>query len=446
MRFAPLLLASTLGAQPVLTLPAALREAEQTSFQAEKARLDAAMAGEGTALARSRYLPELTARGGHLSLDHTRELVSPAMTLGPFPVLGTLHVPSSGIGVASDSSWRYQLGLQYVLYDFGRRSGALSAALSREAATAAAGKAEVQRGQVAVAERYMTLLDAKARRRVLALRRTALQDHLKTVQDMLQQGMVARNDSLRTEVALRGVEDAQGAVDTAYGNALEALNVALGREPHAPAALPEDLERPPALPWDEAAIRRLAAENNAQVQALRAKVKALDEQTAVRRRDNYPVVVAEAAHSYEQNPYLVHPHENSLFLGLSWKILDGGARNAQTQESAAQAALARRELLEAQRSAEAGAVGALRDFQQSLREMQTARANVAASEENLRIVEDQYREGLVRSSEALDAEAVLAESRSALDARNYRAYVQQAGLLALLGEDLAQFYETHAEK
>ena len=45
-----------------------------------------------------------------------------------------------------------------------------------------------------------------------------------------------------------------------------------------------------------------------------------------------------------------------------------------------------------------------------------------------------------------EAEAVLAESRSALAGRHYKAYAEQAALLAILGEDLAEFYETHLEK
>ena len=438
--------AFALHSQSVLTLPAALREAERASFQAEDAALSLAAARDETAQVRSLYLPELNAAGGHQSLDHTRELRSPAMTLGPFPVLGTVMVPSSATGVAEASSWRYKIGLQYLVYDFGRRGKLLEAAQAREVATSAAGQAGVQRLQAEVTGRYMALLDAKARRQVLAQRRTALQDHLKTVQDLLKQGIVARNDLLRTEVALRGVEDADQAVDTAYANAMEALNTALGRDPRQTVELPTALGAPPAVPWDEAAIRSRALEHNASVRALQAKVKALDDQTEARRKDFLPAVVAEASHTYEENQFLVHPHENSLSVGVTWKVLDGGARAAKVRESATEAARARRELLEAQRVAEAAAVSALRNFRQALREVETARANVVAAEENLRIVEDQYKEGMVRSTDALDAEAVLAESRSAMASKHYQAYTQQAALLALLGEDLAQFYESNPEK
>ena len=44
------------------------------------------------------------------------------------------------------------------------------------------------------------------------------------------------------------------------------------------------------------------------------------------------------------------------------------------------------------------------------------------------------------------SETVLAESRFALVDRHCNAYTQQAALLALLGEDLAAFYDAHREQ
>ena len=47
--------------------------------------------------------------------------------------------------------------------------------------------------------------------------------------------------------------------------------------------------------------------------------------------------------------------------------------------------------------------------------VRTARANVAASLENLRIVSDQYRAGIARSSDVLDAETLLAAGEAAAE-------------------------------
>ena len=79
---------------------------------------------------------------------------------------------------------------------------------------------------------------------------------------------------------------------------------------------------------------------------------------------------------------------------------------------------------------------AFRDFTQALREAETARSNVEAAEENLRIEEDQYKSGLSRTIDVLDAESTLAESRFALVDQHYTAYLKEGLLAAATGLDL----------
>ena len=65
---------------------------------------------------------------------------------------------------------------------------------------------------------------------------------------------------------------------------------------------------------------------------------------------------------------------------------------------------------------------------------------MSAAEENLRIEEDQYKAGLARTTDVLDAESVLAESRFALVNQHYNAYLKQGALLTAAGGDLATFF------
>ena len=137
--------------------------------------------------------------------------------------------------------------------------------------------------------------------------------------------------------------------------------------------------------------------------ALAQKVKGLEQTTQLRRKDYYPRVVAEAAGSYTQNEYLLYPYVNSFFIGLSMDVFDGGARASRVKQAEAEAEKARRELEEAKRGVSVTVGQSLRDFQEALKQVETARANVTASEENLRIIEDQYKEGLARTTDVLDA-------------------------------------------
>jgi outer membrane protein TolC len=447
---APLLLALAGPSPATLTLPGALRQAAATSAQADVARSARAAAHAGSARVRALYLPALNVTAGYRALAREPELVSRPTTLGPLG-LGMFTIPAFTVPgqvnpVEERDSWRYRATLRWLVCDFGRRGGALAASRALEDAVGFAGEDAVRRDQGEVAARYLALLDVGARRRVVAQRRESLERHLEDARSLLEHGVVARNDVLRTEVALRAVGDADQALERSSASLLEELNVAMGLPGATPQALPDSLGEPPTLPWDETTCRARAAAGNAAVKAQRAKLEALERQARVRRLDRLPNVVAEASHAWAENRYVTREDRDELLLGVSWDLFDGGAREALVHQADAEREQARRELVEAVRRSENAASSALRDYEQARHETGTARADVAATEENLRIVGDQYREGLIRGSEVLDAEATLAEARTALAERRYRAYAQQIALLTVLGEDVPAFYETHAEE
>jgi outer membrane protein TolC len=408
----------------ILTLPEAMRKVSRGSVQADTARIDRSIAREDSVQVSTLYTPQVTFEGGHLNLDNA-----------PFFVNGPVVFPAG-----EKQSWHYKLDARYLLWDGGRRSAALEGSRFREMAVDLRGSDSVRRAQAEVAARYAALLTVKAQKRVVAQRRESLGEHLRTVQDLFENGVVARNDLLRTEVSLRSVGDSDGALDDAYANALEALNVAMGLDPATPQQIPGSLPPAPPVPWDEEECRRLGAVHNGSVLAMEAKIQALAQQLQARKRDYYPSLIAEVSHAYDQNKYMLHPWVTSFFVGLSVNVFDGGERASKIRQASLEMDRATREYAEARRASEASAALALREFRQALREAETARANVAASEENLRIVQDQYREGIARNADVLDAEQVLAESRFSLAQKDLQAYARQAALLAALGEDLVAFY------
>jgi outer membrane protein len=416
------------GAQEVLTLGRALELTAQHSVEADVGRLSLLSAKLGTDLVHSYYYPRMDLSVGHVNLDNA-----------PYFVAGPVTFPS-----AQKAYWQYSIAVKEVLWDFGRRTWVLKASREREAAAALSASDSVRKAQADVAGRYVTLLTLVARRDVVAMRTQALEDHLRVVQDLYQQGVVARNDLLRTEVALRSVGDQASSLEASRATALEALNTAMGLDPRTSFALPGGLPPPPAIPWDDEACRQRALQNNDGLRALAAKARGFEDLVTLNRRDFYPSLIGEISHSYTQNRYLLYPYVNSLFFGLSFSVFDGGARTARVRVAQADADKAQRELTEAQRSLEVAVGQQLRDFKEARKETETARANVAASVENLRIIEDQYQEGLARTIDVLDAESVLADSRFGEVQTYYQAYVRQAALLAAMGEDLALFYSAAA--
>ena len=129
-----------------------------------------------------------------------------------------------------------------------------------------------------------------------------------------------------------------------------------------------------------------------------------------------------------------------LFLGLSWQAYDGGARQANVREADFAAARTREEIADLQRQLEVQVEQAYRDYTQAIQEASTAETNVKAAEENLRIEEDQYKAGLSRTIDVLDAEAVLAVHRvgEALDEGSAEALPKAPVRARVAGEERRQ--------
>ena len=136
-----------------------------------------------------------------------------------------------------------------------------------------------------------------------------------------------------------------------------------------------------------------------------------------------------------------YPQANILFLGLNWSVFDGGARHAARRQAdlaiEKTRARDRRRQAEPPRSRSSGPAGTT---SRPSAKAVTARSNTVAAEENLRIVEDQYKAGLARTTDVLDAEALLAESRFAVANQHYTAYLRQGALLGTAGVDLVSFF------
>ncbi|MEJ2367575.1 MAG: TolC family protein [Acidobacteriota bacterium] len=419
----PLLAADPPGPAP-LSLSSALRQVAKNSEQAVNARLDVQKAEQDTRKVQSSYYPSLELSGGHFNRDN--QIIA---------LFGALAAPTT-----EQNFWQYKLGARELLWDGGKRKYALQATRNMVDAADQKGIYHIVSAQLDGMGAYLKALAYKARQGVVAKRIQALESHLKVVNDLYSQGMVARNDLLETQVRLRTVEDQASQVKNQEAVAVQSLNRIMGRSPAAPLALPDGLPAPPMLPGTLLQYKKEALARNPLVKAIKASVKAASAQLTARKRDYYPNVFAEAAHTYEQNQYLEYPNANYLFVGMSWKFYDGGVRSAKIKEAGIDVQKAQRSLVEARRQVEIKVDQAYRDYRQALQEVKTAETNVTAAAENLRIEEDQYKAGLAKTTDVLDAESVLAESRFALVAQHYSAYMKQGILLGITGRKLAQFY------
>ncbi len=404
----------------VLTLADALRETAAHSQASVAAGLDVRTAKEQTVRAKAAYWPSLTLSGGWQGRDH--EIVA---------LFETFEVAET-----QKDFFTAEADLTQVLWDGGRRAAALAASRRSEAATELKGKVDVQVAQLEGLGAYLKVLVLKAERQVVNQRIASLEEHLRIAQDLYDQGIVARNDLLGTQVRLRVVKDQVGQIENGIAVATETLSRLMGRSPGESLALPSALPSPPPLPDGLSGLKQRAADDNPRLTALRARLTVDKSVVAARKGESWPSLFAQASHTYQENQFLAYPNANALFVGVSWQAWENGSRKAAVRQAEIAVEKTRSEIADLARAVEIDVGQAFRDFTQALREADTARENVEAAEENLRIEEDQYKSGLARTIDVLDAESTLAESRFSLVDQHYTAYLKEGLLAAATGLDL----------
>ncbi len=402
-----------------------LRLAGENSLDAAVARDDSVAAQAAIDEAQAAWWPTITVNGSYTIKDN------PVVA-----VFGDARFP-----FAEKNSAAYGINAKQLLFSGGQRSLAVAAARQRARAIQAAGQRGTREAQLRALDTYLQILRLTGRMAVLRQRYAAVQAHRKAVEDLFEQGLVARNDLLETQVRERELDDAQQALEDDRQMAIADLNRLLGRPVKAPAVFPDSLGPPPGISVPLEAYLSQADTLNPGLRAARFQVEAARIQARLARRAYWPEVYVAAGHNYEENQYMAYPHINSVVAGVNWKIFEGGARKAKIQQAQARTARAVKTYEDGRRVVNLAVESAWRRWQQSLREELTARKNVAAAQANLEIVEDQYRSGLARSSDVLDAEALLAKSRFEVINRHYDSYWNQARLLTTAGIDPAGFYK-----
>jgi outer membrane protein TolC len=259
--------------------------------------------------------------------------------------------------------------------------------------------------------------------------------------ELYEAGLVVRSDVLQARVrqsemnqtvvvARSGIDVANAALALAIG--LDELSgwslPGLGGEPLAGPAAPD---RPTEQLVEEARQTRpdlLAAESS--TEAARRAAEAA-------RAGWKPQIGLSAGYEANADTFPAADGTNwTVMLGARWDAYDGGARQASVRAAQARerAAAADEAHLHDMVALEIVRAGAERDA--ALARLEHAQASVGLSEENLRIVQDRYREGLTMLVELLDAEASLTRARVSEITARRDLLVARAALELALGRDL----------
>jgi outer membrane protein TolC len=423
----PLLLSAAAAAQEAPPPPEVPAEATPVRLSVDEAVARAIAASPRLArLSALEAAAEAQARGARadrwpqvdVGAGYSRRSEVPELAI--FAPTGDPSVPVERVVVFPNiqDNWRVRAGLALPIWTGGRVSGQIDAAEQGRSASeedTRAGRADLV---LETKTAYWLLVTARESQRVLQEAIRAYDAHLRDAQNRERFGMAARNEVLAVQVERDRVELDRLRAETAADVAEANLHRLLDLPPVARVEPREPLEAPLAAPLGIEGLVAEAGAARAERKALAARVAAADAIAGAERGARLPQVALTGGLNYANpNRDIVPPTTDwkdtwDVGVGVSWNVFDGGRRSANEARARAQAIAVREQLRELDR-------GIRLEVTQRALELRTAGARVAvagrsveSAAESRRVAADRYREGVIPSSELLDAE--VAHERAAL--------------------------------
>jgi outer membrane protein TolC len=426
------------GAALRLTLAETVERARQASAHLAELQSAAAAAGAGLTGARAQRLPQIDVSAGYTRLSDVPELRVDLPGLG----LQTLfpNIPDN---------YRAHLGVALPLYTGGRIARTIDA--NAQQLVAANQDVEQARADLVLeaVDAYWSLVTDRDSESVLGASLADYESHLKESRDRQAVGMAAANEVLAVEVQRDQAElarlQAATAAAVANANLLRLLDLPAGTriepvEPLAaplpgapiPSATPAPAAGPLTIPTAEAPEPLIAAAVAArpEILALRGRVAAGRASAEALRATLRPQASLSGGYDYANPNDRILPLEarwrTSWSLGalVSLSLFDGGRTTAAAAQSEAQADSLEHRIADLERRIRLEITQRLLELTAARQAAVVAQRGLDSAHENVRVARDRYHEGVIPSSELLDAEIALL--RAGLDRTNALAQVRIA--------------------
>lgn len=385
-----------------LTLSEALERARSSSPRIDQLEALREAAAAGLAGARAERMPRVD-----LSAGYTRNSDVPEFAL-TLPGIG-----SRTLFPNIPDNWRAHAGLTLPLWTAGRIEGGIAAA-GRQLQAAGLDVTGAQSDLLLETRNaYWSLVTARESARVLAEAVESYEAHLTDARNRFDLGVAARNEVLSVQVERDRAELSRLAAE----NAAEVTNANLvrltGLPPGTRIEPVEPLDAPAASDKEVEALVAAAEEARPELAALQQRIEAARATVGIRRSGNRPQAGLSLGYDYARpNPRILPPRDEfegtwSAGISVSLTAFDGGRTAAAVAQAEAQVAALESQLEEARRGLRLEVTTRLLELRNARATLAVASGTIVAARENLRVARDRYREGVIPSSELLDAETAL---------------------------------------
>jgi len=402
-----LLAVPVVAAQEPLTLPGALERARANAPHLGVLAAQQAAAEAGLRGAQAEKMPQVDLSGGYTRNSHVDEF------LIAFP-----GQPPRVLFPDIPNNYRLHAGASLPLWTGGRIESAVTAAdRQREAAglDLASGEKDIVLETTAA---YWRLVTTRESARVLRDAVTTYEAHLTDAGHRFDYGVAARNEVLAVQVERDRAELSRLQAE----NAAAIANADLARLVGLPAGTriepTEPLEAAPAVvattaASDPEALSAAADKARPELQALSARIAAARANVEIQRAASKPQAVLSLGYDYaDPNQRIVPPRDEfrgtwAAGVTVSLKAFDGGRTAAAAAQASAQADALARELEDRRLRLHLEVTSRLLDLRTAVAGLEVTARNLEAARENVKVAKDRYREGVIPSTELLDAETNL---------------------------------------
>jgi outer membrane protein TolC len=384
-----------------LTVAEAVERAQQNSPALARLRAleDAATAAEKGTHAERR--PDLNLLASYSYRSHVPEFTAPA------PGGGTQVIFPDIV-----NTYRTRLDLRFPLYD-GRLNRDTEAA--EHDRLAASHDVTSGNGDTVLETRaaYWNLVAAREQERVLREAIASFDAHLKETRDRESVGMAARNDVLAVQVDRDQAELDRLRAENGAAIASADLVRILGLQPGTRIETADALGAPAAPPGELEALVSEAFAARPERGALKERVAASEARARAARSGNRPQATLVGGYDYSNPNARILPltatWQDTWDVGInfSWALIDSGRTAASFNQATAEAAAAAAALEDLERNIRLDVTSRFLDLGSAGAAVGVAERNVEAATENVRVSSDRYREGVMASTDRLDAETGL---------------------------------------
>ncbi len=311
--------------------------------------------------------------------------------------------------VANQSFGTASVGVIMPVYTSGKISSLENAGQSLTQAAIYGRTAATSNLKMEVTQAYFMVQRVEKLHQVALAAKESLDGHLKDVQNMLNQGLVTKTALLSAQVAQ--AEAQQNVLKVEYGlkTAKAAYNRLLWRPLESPVSLVEMQ-----MPNDNQSVEDLmdaAVQMRPELSQLAAQYHALNSKADSIKAERGPQVAAGASYSYLENDHLATNGYGQGTVGVVWSPIDsvGRAKERATRNEAYAVCRMRDEAANAIRLQ---VQKAYNDNQVARNRIGIAKLAVDQSEENLRLVNLQFKQGIATYTQVLDAQALWNQAHS----------------------------------